>query len=152
MKCWTSSWSVDISLRTTIVKRRPPRHDEFLFFIFLTLIYSTYVDLYFLRSPTAFQAHYPCLVSAVVDTNDRFLRKITVGQANTEKSHSRQVRAPGAATPPCSCEAHTAGSLSPLSACSRFLCVLAACQRLSEIMAPEPNPANKQCAPQRERA
>ncbi|RXN26588.1 monofunctional C1-tetrahydrofolate mitochondrial [Labeo rohita] len=26
----------------------------------------------------------------VVDTNDRFLRKITVGQANTEKGHSRQ--------------------------------------------------------------
>ncbi|KAI4905870.1 hypothetical protein NFI96_023559, partial [Prochilodus magdalenae] len=28
----------------------------------------------------------------VVDTNDRFLRKITVGQANTEKGHSRQTQ------------------------------------------------------------
>ena len=27
----------------------------------------------------------------VLDTNDRFLRKITVGQGNTEKGHSRQV-------------------------------------------------------------
>lgn len=30
-----------------------------------------------------------CLV--VVDTNDRFLRKITVGQASTEKGHVREV-------------------------------------------------------------
>lgn len=29
---------------------------------------------------------------SVVDTNDRFLRKITIGQANTEKGCSRQVR------------------------------------------------------------
>uniref|UniRef100_A0AAY4AYW5 formate--tetrahydrofolate ligase n=1 Tax=Denticeps clupeoides TaxID=299321 RepID=A0AAY4AYW5_9TELE len=28
----------------------------------------------------------------VIDTNDRFLRKITVGQANTEKGHSRQTQ------------------------------------------------------------
>uniref|UniRef100_A0A9J7YRL5 formate--tetrahydrofolate ligase n=1 Tax=Cyprinus carpio carpio TaxID=630221 RepID=A0A9J7YRL5_CYPCA len=28
----------------------------------------------------------------VVDTNDRFLRKITVGQANTEKGHARQTQ------------------------------------------------------------
>lgn len=28
---------------------------------------------------------------SVVDTNDRFLRKITVGQASTEKGFSRQV-------------------------------------------------------------
>lgn len=33
------------------------------------------------------------LFPTVVDTNDRFLRKITVGQANTEKGHARQVRA-----------------------------------------------------------
>lgn len=28
---------------------------------------------------------------SVLDTNDRFLRKITIGQANTEKGYSRQV-------------------------------------------------------------
>lgn len=28
---------------------------------------------------------------SVVDTNDRFLRKITIGQANTEKGFVRQV-------------------------------------------------------------
>ena len=28
---------------------------------------------------------------AVVDTNDRFLRKITIGQSPTEKNHIREV-------------------------------------------------------------
>lgn len=36
---------------------------------------------------------YVFLFQIVVDTNDRFLRKITVGQAHTEKGHARQVRA-----------------------------------------------------------
>ncbi|GAA6111309.1 monofunctional C1-tetrahydrofolate synthase, mitochondrial isoform X1 [Tachysurus ichikawai] len=39
----------------------------------------------------------------IVDTNDRFLRKITVGQGNTEKGHSRQVRVCDV-TPPTSCK------------------------------------------------
>lgn len=34
------------------------------------------------------------LCFSVLDTNDRFLRKITVGQANTEKGRVREVREP----------------------------------------------------------
>ena len=30
----------------------------------------------------------------VIDTNDRYLRKITVGQSPTEKGHTREVRCP----------------------------------------------------------
>ena len=30
---------------------------------------------------------------SVIDTNDRFLRKMTIGQSPTEKGHSREVRA-----------------------------------------------------------
>lgn len=146
-----------------------PKYDHqmnvwFFFFFFLTVTYSSLSQLcwlpisnmlYFCWTLSTYQAHFSCLVSAVVDTNDRFLRKVTVGQASTETGHSRQVRV-RATTPPCSREASwirwNAYSRVALSACSRFLCLLAACQRLSEIMAPKPNPANKQCAPQWEPA
>ena len=34
----------------------------------------------------------PVFVCLVIDTNDRFLRKITIGQSATEKGYEREVR------------------------------------------------------------